>query len=879
MKKFLLFFALIASFAASAQQQCVAPTGLYAVTRDSVAVLNWSSTATAGTTVTYRVEWKRSSDSTWRGETVQRPGITLPSLRTCTEYVFRVKTNCSSTISSAFSTETRFRTTGCVAPCITPSSVRAIAGNNTVTAIWLATSARAYEVQYRLSDATAWSASRVVTSPSTVFEGLTSCRTYQVRVRSVCGGANTGTVVYSDWSATATVSTSGCNTAPCTVPLRLSFSTTTSAAVLRWDTVRGGVYELQWARATDSVLTWRTVTNARSGVSVTGLSSCQVYIFRVRAVCGANSYSAWSYPMRFQTLGCQTLCVTPTGLRSTFNDTAAIVSWAAVRNVTSYNVQYRAVNTTTWQTVTVATNVATIGGLARCTAYEVRVQSVCGANSASAYVTTVFTTRCATACNAPVVTVRSVDSLNMVVLSWTGSSQLYLVQTRLASDSLNWRTDTVRGNVLTLGNLLSCRAYVYRIYGTCPNGLGVWSDLGRFETGGCATNTCTAPTVISTSIVDTVVTFFWNTTSSNPAYNIQYRVVENDSLFGNWITVSGVRPQHTILLRRCRVYEWRVQMQCNGTLSGWSVINRFTTGGCNTGGTCTAPTGLTQTVSDSSVILYWNGSITTNATYNLQYRTVVDSTFGAWVTINNVRPQYFTILQRCKVYQWRVQQVCTGTVSDWSAINRLETGGCNTGNVCAAVTQIMANDTTGITYLVWNGGTGTGAYVVEYRPLRDTMTASWITMTTSNSWTVIQSIPCTYYQVRIRRVCSATLSSEWATYTFRTAGVNCFDDGGAVELEANTFGSNMPTISDFGVFPNPGSEMLQVAYKIDNTADVNIELLNLQGQVVRAYKGGNQEAGNYIQTLDDLSSINEGMYLVVLRTNGKVMKSQKWIKK
>ena len=80
------------------------------------------------------------------------------------------------------------------------------------------------------------------------------------------------------------------------------------------------------------------------------------------------------------------------------------------------------------------------------------------------------------------------------------------------------------------------------------------------------------------------------------------------------------------------------------------------------------------------------------------------------------------------------------------------------------------------------------------------------------------------------------------------------------------------------MYPNPGRDALGLSYKLEQDASVNIQLVNLQGQVMSQLDGGLQEAGHYNQTLDNLGGLNDGLYMLVVRANGKVLATQKWTK-
>lgn len=95
-------------------------------------------------------------------------------------------------------------------------------------------------------------------------------------------------------------------------------------------------------------------------------------------------------------LGCtppsSTSCGSPASLATAnITSSSASISWAAVSGATSYNVQFRAVGTTTWTTGTVTAASANLSGLSASTNYEWQVQANCN-GTLSAFASASFTT-------------------------------------------------------------------------------------------------------------------------------------------------------------------------------------------------------------------------------------------------------------------------------------------------------------------------------------------------------------------------------------------------------------------------------------------------------------------------------------------------------
>lgn len=98
-------------------------------------------------------------------------------------------------------------------------------------------------------------------------------------------------------------------------------------------------------------------------------------------------------------LGCQapggggTTCAVPSALTSSsITTTSATVSWAAVSGAASYNVQFRAVGSSTWTSGNVTSTAASLTGLSAATNYEWQVQTVCASGSSAFSASATFTT-------------------------------------------------------------------------------------------------------------------------------------------------------------------------------------------------------------------------------------------------------------------------------------------------------------------------------------------------------------------------------------------------------------------------------------------------------------------------------------------------------
>ena len=216
--------------------------------------------------------------------------------------------------------------------CGTPSGLTSSSvTNNSATVSWTAiTGATSYNVEYEASGASSWTTITGVTSSSQPLSGLAPATTYNYAVATVCSA---GTSSYSATSSFTTLQN-------CGTPSGLSSSSiTANTATVSWGAVSGAVsYNLEYEASGASG--WTTLTGVTSAsYPLTGLSASTTYNFAVAATCSAGT-GPYSSSSSFTTL---VVCGIPSGLSSSFiTANTATVSWGAVTNATSYNLEYEA---------------------------------------------------------------------------------------------------------------------------------------------------------------------------------------------------------------------------------------------------------------------------------------------------------------------------------------------------------------------------------------------------------------------------------------------------------------------------------------------------------------------------------------------------------
>lgn len=363
----------------SAAPICNPPSGLSFTVTSNSAVLSWFPAFYA---LSYDVEYKLAADNVWTTLTnTTGTTYTLNGLLASTTYDWRIKTNCSFGVSPYG--QSQF-TTGS-APCDPPTGLTNTynPGLNNVMSWNAIPGAVNYEFQFKQPTASWTSAStHVVTDTFYALNGIMSGLTLDWRVRTNCG------------SNFSTYSVSQLNT-PCPTPASIAVSGITSTgAIVNWtppasfNSPFGYTFQYKLSTATN----WISYSPT-SGTSITmsGLAPGRTYDCRVRLNCS-------SFNSNYAQTQFTTLCgITPSGLASgNVTPNSAVLKWNSIPGAASYTLQYKTAAATTWTTVSgITTNSYTLTGLTSATAYNFKVQLVCGVGSGAFSAVSNFSTYCA----------------------------------------------------------------------------------------------------------------------------------------------------------------------------------------------------------------------------------------------------------------------------------------------------------------------------------------------------------------------------------------------------------------------------------------------------------------------------------------------------
>jgi hypothetical protein len=267
---------------------------------------------------------------------------------------------------------------GCVPPsavCGTPANLSAASVTTSgATISWTPVSgAGTYNVQYKLGSSGTWT-NVSTTSASITLTGLSASSTYNIQVQAVCSASN------SSYSAPISFTTSSLQS--CATPTGLAASNiTTTTATITWTAVSGAAsYNLDYKLSSSS--TWSTFNTTSTSVNISGMTAATSYDFRVQTVCSGSS-STYSATISLTTQSDQ-MCGVPGNLAvSSITASGATVSWAAVSNAASYNIQYKLSTASTWTSTTSTTTSKVLSGLTASASYNVQVQAVCSFGSSA----------------------------------------------------------------------------------------------------------------------------------------------------------------------------------------------------------------------------------------------------------------------------------------------------------------------------------------------------------------------------------------------------------------------------------------------------------------------------------------------------------------
>ncbi len=726
----------------------LASTNVLATSAD----INWAST---GTGLNYEIEYQIAGSNNWQLTTSTTNSLSITGLQPCTTYEYRVRSLCSATSASTYSTIETF-TTGIDASAI-PSALTTNTNplNGDVTASWAAISGLDYVLEYQAIGGTSTMVNLPSGTSSYTFSLLDPCTEYQYRIEAICAISTTGSGYTAYQTFTTPLAANANPTALMATPDVL-----TGDIVLTWTGSSGIDYEVEYEPTFGGIASSQIVSN--NTLTLNNLSPCQTYQFRVRAICTVdNSTGPYSAYMTFNTSIDPTAI--PTGLTSTPDPTTGDITLNWTGGIgQSYEIEYQAVAGGLPITQTSNTNSLLISGLMPCVNYTYKVKAICAlSNTSTVYSSSQTFSIPISASQIPTALTATLDpSSGDILIAWTGTTGLdYELEYQTTSGGTSI-TSTVSGTTTNISGLNYCEEYQYRIKAICPTDNSS-TNYSAYETFTTPIDPTLIPTGLNSSTDPSTgdITLAW-TAIAGLEYELSYQEVGATtpttlSLTTNNYIING--------LNACSEYEFQVKAVC--TLSNTSTAYSNTTT-FNTAIDPTAiPSALVATPDPTGdIAISWTG--TSNLDYEVAYNIVGGTTINTISTSNT--SELISDLDPCEEYEFRVRAVCTASNS-FTAFSTNTTFATPIDPTQIPTGLNTSTDpSTGDITLAWTAITGL-EYELSYQEIGAT-TPTTLSLTTNNY--IINGLnACSEYEFQVKAVCtlSNTSTAYSNTTTFNTA--------------------------------------------------------------------------------------------------------------
>ncbi len=338
---------------------CLTPENLDAkeVTVSS-AKLTWDPGQGAGA---YEVQYRKASEANWHSpDPVENDKLTIENLTSGTEYLFHVRSVCSS-VSSDYSAERSFRTLNCTLPA------RFRATNIDYQSARMkwddVPGARSYHLQYKQTSSSAWIGPLAPDENSFLLPNLMPKTEYEVQIKTTC---STSPGDESGFSESVRFTTT------CRVPESITVTTTSNSATIDWASTDAGVYAFRYRKTTSSQ-PWTEIPDiTKSNYTINGLTGGD-YEFQVRSKCSSTDLSEWSVKSRFS-LACASL----TNLGAQSGRDSVTLTWNGIGE--TFEVRYKS-NTTDWKTVRASRSPFKVRNLQEGTTYDFQARAICALNA------------------------------------------------------------------------------------------------------------------------------------------------------------------------------------------------------------------------------------------------------------------------------------------------------------------------------------------------------------------------------------------------------------------------------------------------------------------------------------------------------------------
>lgn len=749
-------------------QACEIPYGVTAqeITKNSAEIVWDSNDDVTEWEIEYNTNYFTPGYGTGTVVTSSTNSISLEDLLISTNYYVYVRSDCDSYGYSNWSNYSSFKTEDlCAEPngfntnVITTDSVSLVWDNDDSIAEW--------EIEYGAGYFNpGYGIGTVVTTSinSLEIEGLSQDTNYYVYLRGNCGIDG-----FSKW-----VRLSFNTDVACYVPNNLTTQNITkNSADLSWYNQAGAtewevIYKVGYFTPDDG--TGTIVTSSTNSITLEGLLPASYYYYYVRSSCDANGYSNWSYYRSFTT---QDACIRPNGLTTNLITTDAVsLVWDNNDNdVTEWEIEYKAgyfnPGYGEGTLITSSINAIDIEGLVQDTYYNVYVRGNCSTAGYSNWARLSFNTQ--VACYIPINLSALNITKNSADLSWSnqvGATEWEVIYKAdyFTPDDGTGTLVTSSTNSITIEGLLPVTYYYYYVRSNCDtNGYSNWSYNGYFRTE----DICGQPNRFRADVItEDSVALLWDGNDDVTEWEIEYKSDYFNPGNGEGTLVTSSINSLNIegLLQDTHYYAY-VRGNC-GTdgYSNWSYLS------FRTDIICSAPyRPYVEEVTENIVTLNWyeQGNATEwEIIYKENYFTPDDET-GTVLSSSTNSITIEDLLPTTSYYVYVRSNCGTDGYSNWSGYRSFTTlDACKSPN--NLITQNITKDSVN---LLWEADDDVTEWEVAYNPGYFTpgTGVGLITTSSTNSISIEDLLPDTYYYAFVRGNCGIDGYSDWSYYrTFRT---------------------------------------------------------------------------------------------------------------
>ena len=165
--------------------------------------------------------------------------------------------------------------------------------------------------------------------------------------------------------------------------------------------------------------------------------------------------------------------------------------------------------------------------------------------------------------------------------------------------------------------------------------------------------------------------------------------------------------------------------------------------------------------------------------------------------------------------------------------------------------------------LYWSALPQTDSIIIRYKP-ETSNNYSYVRLpyTGQTEYTLTNLNKNTKYQWRIKTSCGSTSGSYSSTKTFITGSRIMAQDLATLNYRNTNSGNNLEE-SEMMIYPNPAKEQFTLTYNSPAEIDVQIQIMDISGRIVREMKSHFSPGENEVRF--DTADLNNGLYMLSIR--------------